>query len=127
MNMLSTMDIESGLPFVNFPHVNLLLLVHGPEHVQYLSPFGYLLIWDHYPVLTGDVVIQFLIHCLQEMISIRCPPLKNSSSLYLMISCLQRSQNFLGSCVAFLKTTCLHVSFTAYESFYKLSKNALSS
>ena len=53
--------------------------------------------------------------------------LKNSSSLYLMISCLQRSQNFLGSCVTFLKTTCLHVSFTAYENFYKLSKNALSS
>ena len=51
---------------------------------------------------------------------------KNSSSLYLMISCLQRSQNFLGSCVAFLKIACLHASFTAYENFYKHSKNALS-
>ena len=53
--------------------------------------------------------------------------LKNSSSLLLLISCLQRSQNYLGSCVTFLKTICLHVSFTAYENFYKLSKNALSS
>ena len=47
---------------------------------------------------------------------------KNSSNHNLMISCLQRSQNFLDSCATFLKTTCLHVSFTAYENFYKLTK-----
>ena len=53
--------------------------------------------------------------------------LKTSSSLLTMISCLQRSQNFLGSHVASLKIAYLHVSFAAYENFYKLSKNALSS
>ena len=37
------------------------------------------------------------------------------------------SQYFLDSCATFLKTTCLHVSFTAYENFYKLTKNVLSS
>ena len=46
---------------------------------------------------------------------------------FLMMSCLQRSQNSLGSFVAFLKIACLHVSFAAYESFYKQSKYALSS
>ena len=44
-----------------------------------------------------------------------------------MISSLQRSQTFLALFVAFLKIACLHVSFAAYENFYKLSKNALSS
>ena len=29
--------------------------------------------------------------------------------------------------MTFLKIACLHVSFTAYENFYRLSKNALSS
>ena len=53
--------------------------------------------------------------------------LKNSSSLFSMISCLERTQNFLGSCVAFLKTTCLHVSFAAHENFYKLYRNTVSS
>ena len=32
-----------------------------------------------------------------------------------------------GSFSDFLKIACLHVSFTAYENFYRLSKNALSS
>ena len=31
------------------------------------------------------------------------------------------------SYATFQKTTCLHVSFAAYENFYKLTKNALSS
>ena len=44
-----------------------------------------------------------------------------------MISSFQRSQTVLALFVAFLKTACLHVSFAAYENFYKLSKNALSS
>ena len=30
------------------------------------------------------------------------------------------------SCATFLKTTCLHVSFTAYENIYKLTKSGLS-
>ena len=44
-----------------------------------------------------------------------------------MISSLQRSQTFLALFVAFLKIACLHVSFTAHENFYKLTKNTLSS
>ena len=44
-----------------------------------------------------------------------------------MIFSLRRSQTFLALFVAFLKIACLHVSFTAYENFYKLTKNALSS
>ena len=50
--------------------------------------------------------------------------LKFSSS---MISSLYVSLTLLALPVAFLKIACLHVSFTAYENFYKLSKNALSS
>ena len=53
--------------------------------------------------------------------------LKNSSSLNLMISYLQRSQYLFDSCSTLLKTMCLHVSFTAYENFSKLTKNVLSS
>ena len=52
---------------------------------------------------------------------------ENLQFTFLMISSLQRSQTFLALSVAFLKIACLHVSFTAYENFYKLSKNALSS
>ena len=44
-----------------------------------------------------------------------------------MMSELQRSQYLFDSCATFLKTTCLHVSFTAYENFYKLTKKVLSS
>ena len=52
-----------------------------------------------------------------SMISLLQDLLKNSSSHFWMISCLQRSQNYLGSCVTFLKTTCSHVSFTAMRTF----------
>ena len=52
---------------------------------------------------------------------------KNSSSLFLLISSSQRCLILLALFVSFLKIACLHVSFTAYENFYKLSKNALSS
>ena len=44
-----------------------------------------------------------------------------------MISYLQRSQYLSDSCATLLKTTCLHVSFTAYENIFKLTKNVLSS
>ena len=44
-----------------------------------------------------------------------------------MISSLLRSSTLLDLPVAFLKIACLHESFTAYENFYRLSKNALSS
>ena len=44
-----------------------------------------------------------------------------------MISCLQRSQYLFDSWATLLKTTCLHVSFTAYENFSKQTKNVLSS
>ena len=48
--------------------------------------------------------------------------LKNSSSLLLLISSSQISLTLLALFVSFLKIACLHVSFTAYENFYKLSK-----
>ena len=44
-----------------------------------------------------------------------------------LISSLQRSLALLALLVTFLKIACLHVSFPAYENFYRLSKNALSS
>ena len=45
-----------------------------------------------------------------------------------LISSLQRSLTLLALFVTFLnKIACLHVSFTAYGNFYRLSKNALSS
>ena len=44
-----------------------------------------------------------------------------------MISSHLRSSTLLALPVAFLKIACLHESFTAYENFYRLSKNALSS
>ena len=53
--------------------------------------------------------------------------LKNPSSLFLFISSSQRSLTLLALFVTFLKIACLHVSFTAYENFYELSKNALTS
>ena len=53
--------------------------------------------------------------------------LQNSSSLSSMISYNQRSQYLFDSCATLLKTTCLHVTFTAYETFYKLTKKVLSS
>ena len=46
---------------------------------------------------------------------------------FLLISSSQISLRLLALFVSFLKIACLHVSFTAYENFYKLSKNALSS
>ena len=53
---------------------------------------------------------------------------ENSSSQFYLISC---AQGILNSSRLLLlsspKIACLHVSFTAYENFYKLSKNALSS
>ena len=48
--------------------------------------------------------------------------LKNSSSPFILISSLQRSTTLLALFLSFLKIACLHVSFTAYENFYKLSK-----
>ena len=53
--------------------------------------------------------------------------LKNSSSLNSMISYLQRYQYLFDSCAILLKTTCFHVSFTAYKNCCKLTKNVLSS
>ena len=53
--------------------------------------------------------------------------LKNSCSLFLLISSFQRSLTLLAHFVSFLMIACLHVSFTAYENFYKLSENAMSS
>ena len=53
--------------------------------------------------------------------------MKNSSSLFLLISSLQRSLTLLALFVTFQKIACLHVCFTAYENFYRLSKNALCS
>ena len=44
-----------------------------------------------------------------------------------LISYLQRSRcSCLLLCFPFYRVACLHVSFTAYEYFYKLSKSALS-
>ena len=48
--------------------------------------------------------------------------LKNSSSLFSGSPTLRGSSALLTLLVSFLKITCLHVSFTAYENFYKLSK-----
>ena len=42
------------------------------------------------------------------------------------ISSSQRSLTLLAFFVTFLRIVCLHVSFTAYENFYKLSRNELS-
>ena len=53
--------------------------------------------------------------------------LNNSCSLNSMISYLQRPHNLFDSCANLLKAVCLHVSFTAYENFYKLTRNVLSS
>ena len=56
-------------------------------------------------------------HCLRAM------PVENSSSRFYLISC---SQGILNSSRLLLlsspKIACLHVSFTAYGNFYKLSK-----
>ena len=48
--------------------------------------------------------------------------LKYSSSPFILISSLQRSTTLLTLFLSFLKIDCLHVSFTAYENFYILSK-----
>ena len=48
--------------------------------------------------------------------------LKRSSSPFILISSLQRSITLLALLLSFLKIACLHVSFTAYGNFYKLSK-----
>ena len=48
--------------------------------------------------------------------------LKNSSSLSSQSPALRGSSALLTLLVSFLKIACLHVSFTAYENFYKLSK-----
>ena len=48
--------------------------------------------------------------------------LKNSSSPFILISSSQRSLLLLALLLSFLKIACLHVSFTAYDNFYKLSK-----
>ena len=46
----------------------------------------------------------------------------------MMISCFWRSEDLCGSCASSSQIfACLHVSFTAYENFYKLTKNALCS
>ena len=47
---------------------------------------------------------------------------ENSSCPFILISSLQRSITLLALLLSFLKIACLHVSFTAYEYFYKLSK-----
>ena len=48
---------------------------------------------------------------------------ENSSSLFISISCSQGILNSSRlSCFLLPKIACLHVSFTAYENFYKLSK-----
>ena len=48
---------------------------------------------------------------------------ENSSSLFILISCSQGILNSSRlSCFLLSKIACLHVSFTAYENFYKLSK-----
>ena len=52
--------------------------------------------------------------------------LKTYNSLFLLICSSQRSLTLLALFVSFLQISCLHVSFTVYENFYKLSKNALS-
>ena len=53
--------------------------------------------------------------------------LKTSSSLFLLISSSQRSLTLLPLFLCFLKTVCLHVSFTAYENFSNYLKCIVSS
>ena len=48
--------------------------------------------------------------------------LKNSSSPFLLISSSEGSITLLALLLFFLKIACLHVSFTTYENFYKISK-----
>ena len=43
-------------------------------------------------------------------------------SPFVLITSLKRSITLLAFFVSFLKIACLHVPFTAYENFYKLSK-----
>ena len=48
--------------------------------------------------------------------------MKNSSSLSSQSPALRSSSALLTLLVSFLKIACLHVSFRAYENFYKISK-----
>ena len=48
--------------------------------------------------------------------------LKNLQFSSILVSTFQRSTTLLALLISFLKLACLHVSFTAYEYFYKLSK-----
>ena len=72
-----------------------------------------------------DDVPQFVhikLMCLASMVK-HCQLLKNSSSLFFLVSCSQGILNTSWlSWSLLLKIACLHVSFTAYENFYKLSK-----
>ena len=76
-------------------------------------------------MLASNVLTNYLEACMGYTSETRV--LKNSSSLLLLISSFQRSLTLLALFVTFLKISCLHVSFTAYENFYKLSKNVVSS
>ena len=76
-----------------------------------------------YPYLS--MMTQSLVQYMQKIT--HCKPqarnVENSSSRFYLISC---SQGILNSSRLLLlsspKIACLHVSFTAYENFYKLSK-----
>ena len=64
-------------------------------------------------------LLKRLVHLKELFINV----LKNSSSLSFLISSSQGILNAaLVSWILLLKNACLHVSFTAYENFYKLSK-----
>ena len=97
---------------------------------QYPTLYDYLTItrhdlicWEYHPDNPYTSPIPKVVRFTLKLPLVYCGDVENSSSRFYLISC---SQGILNSSRLLLlsspKIACLHVSFTAYENFYKLSK-----
>ena len=68
--LLTTMYVESCLPFIDFACVNTPFALHGPHHVQYSGPFWYFASGDYFPVSVSYVILALLVHGSLELVSI---------------------------------------------------------
>ena len=68
MFLLSPMDIEVHFPFLNFLHLDLLLVSHRPDHVDELGPFGDLVDRYGFVVAHPFMAVKLNPDCLDELV-----------------------------------------------------------
>ena len=63
---------KAGFPFDYFPN-GIPFSFHGPNHWDWNAVLGNGLGWDDFPVTSVNVIVEFFVHGLDEIVSIGLP------------------------------------------------------